>query len=591
MSSNTKIISLREIFKARTILLDLMRRQQYDTSSYEGFDMNTLEIMHLSDQMDMLLHKKTETTISATKSGSSLLTSAPVSSSLSSASAEEQDAMDEDVTDDATSEVSERGQEEGQDEGQDEEQEEGQEEELELDGQEGGKMGQKQPMTVILVPYRDDPTHERAKQLEILVEYMEQWLAGHAYHIVVCQESNADVPFNRGKLLNEGFLYAVRTYHPTLCVFHDVDLIPSDELKPFYVDAQSAPVHVASVWKRYQHEGFFGGIVSFRPRQFEQINGFPNQFWGWGGEDAALYQRIVSYNEEGEGAPLEVTRAKEGFVTDLEDMTMEEKRNALHQQSQTVFEQVLDALAADKWQWMEDGLRSMDRSFLETLMVAPCGAQCVKLHLYSESDEPERALQALRNRGEEQRGGVMGGGGGKGIGGEDGLGENEEEGDGGSGSGSGSGGDPQRIYIHFSLATNFTARHVYNVVDDLFVHSDTLRKQDTLFVVAFDDPNKSVLQTLKHLWDTEGIYVAVYSIHRLKFNILDHAGVPEHIVLNAAEERAMLTHYNVSDKAQLPDISRFDPVAQVIGLRPGQICKIVRHSTTAMETVYYRYCV
>ena len=37
--------------------------------------------------------------------------------------------------------------------------------------------------------------------------------------------------------------------------------------------------------------GYFGGITSFSAGQFKQINGFPNNFWGWGGEDDELYKR------------------------------------------------------------------------------------------------------------------------------------------------------------------------------------------------------------------------------------------------------------------------------------------------------------
>ena len=52
-----------------------------------------------------------------------------------------------------------------------------------------------------------------------------------------------------------------------------------------------------------------------------------------------------------------------------------------------------------------------------------------------------------------------------------------------------------------------------------------------------------------------------------------------------------MIRYNITDKVQFPDISRFDPVAQVIGLRPGQVCEITRASKTAIESKYYRVCI
>ena len=43
--------------------------------------------------------------------------------------------------------------------------------------------------------------------------------------------------------------------------------------------------------------------------------------------------------------------------------------------------------------------------------------------------------------------------------------------------------------------------------------------------------------------------------------------------------------------SQLPEISRYDPVALVIGLRPGEVCKIIRPSPTAITTEYFRLCI
>ena len=47
----------------------------------------------------------------------------------------------------------------------------------------------------------------------------------------------------------------------------------------------------------------------------------------------------------------------------------------------------------------------------------------------------------------------------------------------------------------------------------------------------------------------------------------------------------------VLEERKLPHISRFDPVAKFLGLRPGVICKIIRNSYTSGEAFYYRLCV
>ena len=58
-------------------------------------------------------------------------------------------------------------------------------------------------------------------------------------------------------------------------IFHDVDLLPSLELMPYYIKSPIEPVHIARVWDRYStNPNYFGGIVAFTKEQFEKINGF-----------------------------------------------------------------------------------------------------------------------------------------------------------------------------------------------------------------------------------------------------------------------------------------------------------------------------
>ena len=134
-------------------------------------------------------------------------------------------------------------------------------------------------------------------------------------------------------------------------------------------------------------------------------------------------------------------------------------------------------------------------------------------------------------------------------------------------------------------------QNLQEMIDDLFVLTETLKKTDTLFIIIKDDPNETLVNELKHIWESDGIFIVVENIKRLQFNILNHTLVPPHQVLIEKEVEEVMKRYNILDKAQFPDISRFDPVARVIGLRPGQVCKIIRSSKTAIEAPYYRICV
>jgi len=150
----------------------------------------------------------------------------------------------------------------------------------------------------------------------------------------------------------------------------------------------------------------------------------------------------------------------------------------------------------------------------------------------------------------------------------------------------------KKIYIRYYLAKTIRPPNIQEMIDDLFNLEETLTKEDTLYIITKDDMNDTMRELLKHVWEQDGIFMVVQSIKRLQFNILEHILVPPHTIIQDEEEiNAIKTRYNITEDVQFPDISRFDPVAQVICIRPGQICKIIRPSKTAIQSTYYRICV
>ena len=128
------------------------------------------------------------------------------------------------------------------------------------------------------------------------------------------------------------------------------------------------------------------------------------------------------------------------------------------------------------------------------------------------------------------------------------------------------------------------------MIDDLFYMEQILTKDDTLFIIAKDELNETNLNELKHIWEKDGVFVVIQSIKGLQFNILNHSLVPEHRMMNAIETAEVMKKYNITDFSVFPDISRFDPVAKIIGLRPGRVCEITRPSKSSIQSKYYRVC-
>jgi hypothetical protein len=121
---------------------------------------------------------------------------------------------------------------------------------------------------------------------------------GFSFDFYVIEQEDGK-PFNRGKLLNIGFhISSQKDSYKNFC-FHDVDLIPVNVDYSFADD----PTHLSSEveqlgWKYppvingFEYPDIFGGIILFTENKFREINGYSNDYWGWGAEDDDILIRI-----------------------------------------------------------------------------------------------------------------------------------------------------------------------------------------------------------------------------------------------------------------------------------------------------------
>ena len=148
----------------------------------------------------------------------------------------------------------------------------------------------------------------------------------------------------------------------------------------------------------------------------------------------------------------------------------------------------------------------------------------------------------------------------------------------------------KKVYVKYHLEKTITRDNINDYIDDLFNLEQVLSKNDTLIILMKKEPNDTLISILNQVWEQEGIFIIIFNLDRLQFNILDHKYVPKHQVLKTEEIEYMKKRYNIVNDSNLPTISRYDPVAQAIGMRPGEICKITRNSKTAITSDYFRVC-
>lgn len=142
----------------------------------------------------------------------------------------------------------------------------------------------------IIVPYRN-----REKQLEEFKKYLPKYLQDNFSEInytIIVVNQNDKKKFNRGKLLNIGFLEAKKR-DCDYVIFHDVDMLPLNSDYSY----SSKPLQLANEFEkdgdftRTIQRNYFGGVTLFTVKDFEKINGYSNKYKGWGFEDDDLLLR------------------------------------------------------------------------------------------------------------------------------------------------------------------------------------------------------------------------------------------------------------------------------------------------------------
>ncbi|NWQ79113.1 B4GT4 galactosyltransferase, partial [Columbina picui] len=142
----------------------------------------------------------------------------------------------------------------------------------------------------ILIPHRN-----REKHLLYLLEHLHPFLQRQQldYGIYVIHQAGS-TKFNRAKLLNVGYLEALKEANWDCFIFHDVDLVPENDFNIYMCDKQ--PKHLVvgrnNTGYRLRYQGYFGGVTALTRDQFSKVNGFSNNYWGWGGEDDDLRIRV-----------------------------------------------------------------------------------------------------------------------------------------------------------------------------------------------------------------------------------------------------------------------------------------------------------
>jgi len=166
-----------------------------------------------------------------------------------------------------------------------------------------------QHWNAIIVPYRNRECH-----LRWFLEYIHPILMRQkiAYQIYVINQVEDSSPFNRAKLLNVGYVESLHDHRWQCFTFHDVDEIPENDRILYTCPRQ--PRHLARSVSNFNYRlpysFFFGGVSQLSKEHFVKVNGFPNRYWGWGGEDDDMSKRVTGSGLKITRYPVDIARYK-----------------------------------------------------------------------------------------------------------------------------------------------------------------------------------------------------------------------------------------------------------------------------------------
>ena len=147
----------------------------------------------------------------------------------------------------------------------------------------------------IVIPYRN-----RSEQLDKFIKlFRDKYPKNKLTYEFIVVEQVTDKPFNRGKLLNIGYELAMQN----MCTYiaaQDVDMHPQDvdysepEVVTHLIDKLITPLG----FRRDNFDEYIGGVTLIPSDVFKRVNGYPNDYWGWGFEDDNFLLRLDRTGEE-----------------------------------------------------------------------------------------------------------------------------------------------------------------------------------------------------------------------------------------------------------------------------------------------------
>ncbi len=137
-------------------------------------------------------------------------------------------------------------------------------------------------------------------------------------------------------------------------------------------------------------------------------------------------------------------------------------------------------------------------------------------------------------------------------------------------------------YVYFHTDASFGKNDMKNVVQKI---TNQYQNENMGIIILLKDKESTSIQKEK----SKAIYknVEFFEQKKMTFNITKHVFVPKHVIMTPEEEAEVVEKYE-TPKSKFPKISVSDPVAKYYGMKPDQMCRIIRNDPEVGLSISYR---
>ena len=192
----------------------------------------------------------------------------------------------------------------------------------------------------IITIYRNKSDNQRLQQKRLFLYWMNKMLSQICNYDIIVVEQSEKYLFNIGKLKNIGFDYLNKFSKKKYSnyIFSDIDTLPDSDLIEYFFKITNSINSLAKYGTRYDNyyksnKPFAGALLSCSKNVFEELNGYPNNFYGWQGEDTNLLLRLyginkpIYYNTIGKIIDIEeINGYKKNIKTKLSELDINNER-------------------------------------------------------------------------------------------------------------------------------------------------------------------------------------------------------------------------------------------------------------------------